>query len=100
MKIDEKFLALSKENRIKALSHFLIFFSMVQREIYAAETHKTETLIASNEVIHRAAKQLNSEITDNNIGYPYDIFREMLLEYAQKGGFEEILTWAMHKAFE
>ena len=54
-------------------------------------------LRAYNEIPHVMAKQLLAEFRDMTLGYPHDIFLQVLLEDAQHSGCAESLSWAIDK---
>jgi hypothetical protein len=48
-------------------------------------------------MLHVIAKQLLAEFRGMALGYPYDVFLQVLLEDAQHGDCAESLSWAMDK---
>jgi hypothetical protein len=48
-------------------------------------------------MLHVIAKQLLAEFRDLTLGYPHDVFLQVLLEDAQHGGCAESLSWAIDK---
>jgi hypothetical protein len=51
-----------------------------------------------NEMLHVISKQLLAELRDRTLGYPHEVFWQVLQEDAQCGGCEAGLSWAVEKA--
>ena len=54
-------------------------------------------LRAYNEMLYAISKQLLAELQDRTLGYPHEVFWQILQENAPCGGCEASLFWAVEK---
>ena len=95
------YLSLTDKERFEFLALLSFHLSEIARGSYPEAGQSTEVALrqlrAYNEMLHVIAKQLLTEIRDMALGYPHDVFLQVLLEDAQHGGCAESLSWAIDK---
>jgi hypothetical protein len=96
------YLSLTNQEKIAFLTLLSFHVSEIARGSYP-EAELTGSvsvtkLRAYNEMLHAISKQLLAELQDRTIGYPHEVFWQILQEDAQCGGCEAGLSWAVDKA--
>ena len=95
------YLSLTDKERIEFLVLLSFHLSEIARGSYPEAGQSTEAslrqLRAYNEMLHVIAKQLLAGLRGTPVGYPHDVFLQVLLEDAQHGGCAESLSWAIDK---
>jgi hypothetical protein len=95
------YLSLTDKERLECLAFLSFHVSEIARGSYPEAGQETAVslrrLEAYNEMLHVIAKQLLAELRGSTSGYPHDVFWQVLLEAAQRGGCEASLSWAVDK---
>ncbi len=95
------YLSLTDKERIEFLALLSFHLSEIARGSYPEAGQDTgaslRQLRAYNEMLHVIAKQLLAGLRGMTVGYPHDVFLQVLLEDAQHGGCAESLSWAIDK---
>jgi hypothetical protein len=84
----ERYLALTREARLKWMSQLLFALTMFARDTYTVGTDgldDPERMRRFNEMTHRATDQLRNQL-DNTVGRPEEIFMKMIGEGIQELG--------------
>ena len=93
------YLSLPDKERLEFLAFLSFHVSEIACGSYPEAGQETATslrrLEAYNEMLHVIAKQLLAELRGPTSGYPHDVFWQVLLEEAQRGGCEASLSWAV-----
>jgi hypothetical protein len=96
------YLSLTSQEKMAFLTLLSFHVSEIARGSYPeakrAGSSSVTKLRAYNEMLHTISKQLLAELQNRAIGYPPEVFWQVLQEDAQCGGCEAGLSWAVDKA--
>jgi hypothetical protein len=98
------YLSLTSQEKIAFLTLLSFHVSEIARDSYPEAKRAGDASVmklrAYNEMLHVISKQLLAELRDRTLGYPHEVFWQVLQEDAQCGGCEAGLSWAVDKALK